>query len=106
VRLGSSRSSWYDLEKETIMIQLTPEQRQAVAGAESLVLLDPETKQSYVLVRKEVFDRIKGLLYDDSEWTSDEQLRLLAESGARAGWDAPEMDVYNNYEENRKKLCP
>jgi hypothetical protein len=88
------------------MIELTQEQRHALAGAESPVILDPETKQSYVLVRKEVFDRIKDLLYDDSAWTFDEQLRLLAESGARAGWDAPEMDVYENYDENRKKLCP
>ena len=87
------------------MIQLTQDQRHAIAGAESSVMLDPETNQSYVLVRKEVFDRIKGLLYDDSEWTTAEQLRLLADSGTRAGWDAPEMDVYDNYDENRKKLC-
>ena len=60
------------------MIELTQEQRHAIAGVESLVILDPETKQSYILVRKEVFDRIKGLLYDDSEWTSEEQQRLLA----------------------------
>jgi hypothetical protein len=88
------------------MIELTQEQRHAIAAAESPGTLDPETKQSYVLVRKEVFERIKGLLYDDSEWTFAEQLRLLAESGTRGGWDAPEMDVYDNYDENRKKLCP
>jgi hypothetical protein len=88
------------------MIELTKEQRHAIAGAESPVVLDPETRQSYVLVRKELFDRIKALLYDDSEWTSDEQVTLLAESGRQAGWDAPEMDVYDNYDENRKKLCP
>ena len=82
------------------MIELTQEQRHAIAGAESPVVLDPETKESYVLVRKEVFDRIKALLYDDSDWTSDEQLRLLAESGKRAGWDAPEMDVYDNLDIN------
>ena len=88
------------------MIELTQDHRRAIAAAESPVILDPETKQSYVLVRKEIIDRIEGLLYDDSEWPSDEQLRLLAESGTRAGWDAPEMDVYDNYDENRKKLCP
>jgi hypothetical protein len=87
------------------MIELTQEQRQAIAGTESPVVLDPESKQSYVLVRKEVFDRIKGLIRDDSDWTADEQMRLLAESGKRAGWDAPEMDVYDNYDENRKRQC-
>ena len=33
-------------------------------------------------------------------------LQLLAESGKRAGWDAPEMDAYDHYDENRRKLCP
>ena len=88
------------------MIELTQEQRQAIAGMESPVILELETKQSYVLLRKEVFDRIRGLLYDDSDWTPAEQSQLLAESGGRAGWDAAEMDVYDHYDENRKKLCP
>ena len=92
--------------KEIDMVELTQEQRHALAGTDSPVFVDPDTQQSYVLVRKEVFDRMKGLLYDDSEWTSDEQLRLLAESGRRAGWDAPDMDVYDHYDENRKNPCP
>ncbi len=88
------------------MIELTQEQRHVLAQEENPVVVDPDTRQSYVLVRKEIFDRIKHLLYDDSDWTAEEQLRLLADSGARAGWNSPEMDVYDNYDENRKKQCP
>ena len=53
-----------------------------------------------------MYERIKTLLYDDRDWTPEEQLALLAESGKRAGWDDPAMDVYDNYDENHKKLGP
>ncbi len=66
-----------------------------------LLGLDP----AYVLVRADVYERLHALLSED-DWTPDERLRLLAESGRRAGWDAPEMDDYDNYDESRKRLCP
>ncbi len=44
--------------------------------------------------------------FEEEELTPEEKLFLLAESGRRAGWDAPEMDDYDNYDEKRKKLCP
>lgn len=87
------------------MIELTQEQRRELEAAEPIAV-DPQTNTVYVLVRKDVYERIKGLLYEDGEWMPEEQLRLLAESGRRAGWDDPEMDVYDQYDENRKKLCP
>ena len=66
---------------------------------------DPDTRKEYVILSAEVYERLKNLLYEDSDWTPEEQLRLLAESGKRAGWDDPKMDVYDNYDENREKLC-
>jgi hypothetical protein len=101
--LATSRAACYDAEKETAMIELTEEQ--AFGDDENPIVIDPRTKKIYVLVRKDVFDRIKGLLYDDNDWTADEQLRLLAESGKRAGWDDPGMEEYDNYDEHRKKQC-
>jgi hypothetical protein len=87
------------------MLELTEEQHRIVENEENPTLIDPHSRAAYVLVRKEVFDRIKALLVDDGEWTAEEQLRLLVESGKKAGWDDPEMAVYDNYDENRKKLC-
>ena len=90
------------------MIELTEEQRHEVENLNggAVEVSDPLTKEEYILIRKETFERIKGMLIDSGKWTAQEQLRLLAESGKRAGWDAPEMDAYDNYDENRKKLCP
>jgi hypothetical protein len=88
------------------MIELTEEQWRAVqqGGESPSTIVDPVTQIRYVLLRKDVYDRLQELLDDD--WPPEERLRLLAESGRRAGWDEPEMDGYDNYDESRKKLCP
>jgi hypothetical protein len=89
------------------MIELTEQQRQVLhqTNGHEVHVCDPDTQKEYVLVSVEVYLRLKGLLQDDSDWTPEEQLQLLAESGKRAGWDDPAMDVYDQYQENRKKLC-
>lgn len=76
------------------MIELTEQQRQELNAPEP-VAIDLQTKEKYVLVREEVYERMKELLYDDSPWT-DEEMELLAwEAGAGAGWE--EMDEYDHY---------
>jgi hypothetical protein len=64
-------------EFKSMNIELTEEQIQAVASeGEAIVLIDPRTKQSYRLVREEVFQRIQSLLYDDAPWTQQESAIL------------------------------
>ena len=89
------------------MLELTPEQWRVVRDSNggAVRLTDPDTEQEYVLMRAETYQRLESLFSDDSDWTPEERLQLLAESGRRAGWDAPEMDAYNNYDESRKRLC-
>ena len=48
------------------MFELTDEQRQELYAAEPTAV-DPQTHEEYVLVRKEVYQKIKGLLDDDVE---------------------------------------
>jgi hypothetical protein len=81
------------------MIELSEEQRLAIMTEENPTVVDPSTQASYILVRKEVFDRIKGLLLGESD---ESELRLqLARSAAANGWDDPLMDAYDHYDENR-----
>jgi hypothetical protein len=88
------------------MIELTEQQHQQLSqtNGHEVRVCDPQTRKEYVLLSAEVYERLKRLLYDDSDWTPEEQLQLLAMSGKKAGWDDPEMDVYDNYDENRQKL--
>ena len=86
------------------MIELTEEQRQELSALEPIAI-DPSTKKTYVLVRTNVYDRIRGLLYDNGEWTDDELRLLLARSADANGWNESAMDDYDDYEAKRAKAC-
>lgn len=62
------------------MIELTQQQRRELNDPEPLVV-DPQTRETYVLIRKTVYDRLKELIYDDSPWTDEEMAHLAAEAG-------------------------
>jgi hypothetical protein len=49
-----------------------------------------------VLVRSDVFDRVRNILGDD--WTHDEMRMALARSSNENGWDEPGMEAYDDYD--------
>jgi hypothetical protein len=65
------------------MIELTHEQATAVEQGEALVLLNPATGEEFVLIRKEVYEKLRKLM-----------------APLNRGWDDPALDVYEQY---RKK---
>jgi hypothetical protein len=61
------------------MIELTKEQRLELTEPEP-VAIDPETRQTYVLVRQEVYERLRTLLDEDTVYTTADMLdRVMAE---------------------------
>ena len=80
----------------------TPEMRRALeeAGEQPLEITDPETQQRYFLVKADVFDRIR-LLFEGGPLSKEEQRFLLEQAGCRAGWDDPEMDIYEDFAPQR-----
>ncbi len=85
-------------------MKLTSDQTKAIEDGQAVPVAVNQT--DCVILRKDVFDRVQHLIYDDSDLTRDEMQHLLAKIGSQAGWDEPEMDAYDNYDEERKKLCP
>ncbi len=79
------------------MIAISEELKQAVQDSKhNLVrLVDPKTDAVYVVLPVEKFEAILKESYEDGSLTSEEQQWLLVQAGIRAGWDDPEMDVYN-----------
>ena len=67
------------------------------------MLTDPETEQEYVLLRADVYERLRRLVYDDTPPSDEEKRGQLAESGSRAGWDDPEMNVYDDYDRVKER---
>jgi hypothetical protein len=59
-------------------------------------LVDERTNAEYVLLRAEVYQRVRAL-FEEVPVTVSEQAALLRAAGTRAGWDDPEMDVYDNF---------
>jgi hypothetical protein len=68
------------------MIELTEDQVQALKAQSNspLRVLNPRTREVYVLVRQEIY----------------EQASLILDGANRRGWDNPDLDVYEEY---RKK---
>jgi hypothetical protein len=82
------------------MIELTAEQRLGL-NIDAPRVFDPQTRTTYVLVREEVYERLEALLVPD-RLTLPEQQAALQAAGLRAGWDDPEMDVYDREETEQR----
>lgn len=86
------------------MIALSKEIQEAVQKSEDnlIRLIDPETNVEYVVLPVETFERMRnGVYYDDGPITEEERRALLIQAGLRAGWDDPEMDIYNDLDPRR-----
>ena len=79
------------------MIELTVEQGQAV-GRQSEIpprALDPGTQTTYVLIREEIYNRVKALFAAEGNQFVNEMYPHAMEVFGKEGWDDPAMDVYN-----------
>ena len=74
------------------MIELSEEQRQALTDPEP-VAIDPQTKQVYVLVRKDLYDRLRALLDEDLP----DAAALVNEVMAEDDHDDPLLESYQKY---------
>jgi hypothetical protein len=76
------------------MIELTEQQRCELNQSEPLAI-DPQTKQTYVLVRKEVYERMRALLDDDTVYTTAEMLdEVMTEDDANDPYLAEYQQKY------------
>jgi hypothetical protein len=82
--------------KEAAVIELTLEQHEALVANNggSVRARDPVTRDEFVIVRAEIYDRIKLLIADNQSW-AESAYSAATEVFARDGWDDPRMDVYD-----------
>jgi len=80
------------------MIELTPEQAQALETSQATPprILNPRTRETFVLLSVEEYQRLTEGDYDDSPWTSEEMEALAWEAGRMLGWE--EMSEYDEEE--------
>jgi len=99
--MGGPARRLYDAGTEAAMIELTDQQLQALenAGVASPRLVNPRTNETFVLIRLDEYERLKGDEYDDSPWTREELQALAWEAGKGVGWEG--MDEYDDAPEPR-----
>jgi hypothetical protein len=76
------------------MTTITPEIRQAIelAGEQPVQLADPETNSVYIIVRAEVYERMRALCDD---FDIRDAYPLMDQVAAHQGWDDPSMEMYD-----------
>jgi len=81
--------------KEAAMIELTDQQVQALENSEATPprLVNPWTKETFVLLRVDEYERLTEE-YDDSPWTREELQALAWDAGQHLGWE--DMDEYDD----------
>jgi hypothetical protein len=81
-------------------ISLTPEQKSALEQGQPIHVFVQDTKTDCVLIRSDVYDLVRSMVYNDGPLSEEENLAAIRYAGQRAGWDDPDLDVYEEY---RKK---
>ena len=77
------------------MIELTEPLRAAVEEhrGEPVRVVNPRTNEQYVLLRAEIYEKMKSL-FADGPLSDAERSAIIAGAWKRAGWDDPAMDEY------------
>lgn len=65
---------------------------------------DDQTHLKYVVIPAETFQKVQALFDDDGDFDPSEAYPLLDQTfGGPEGWDAPGMEVYDDYDAHRPK---
>lgn len=80
-------------------MQITQEQLDQAKGGQPVTISGNGLQ--FVLLRQDVYDRVKRVLYDDSDISDEEAARLAWEAGRSIGWETPEMAEYDDYDRHR-----
>ncbi len=77
-------------------LELTDQQQQAVDAEPTPRVVDPRSGAAYVLMRAELFERLRGLL--DEDFHPRDAYPAIDRAFAE-DWSDPKMDDYDRYDE-------
>jgi hypothetical protein len=81
------------------MIELTEQQQQSLVSGqdEPIELIDPRTKQTYVLLPTKVFERVQNILEDEEETAGIDVGALIADAMREDDENDPLLESYQIY---------
>jgi hypothetical protein len=84
--LPSETRVGYDAPEETVMIELTEQQQRELAEAGwPPRVLNPRTQETFVLLRAEMFERVRAILEEEDEIATVEEMYPLVSEALNAG---------------------
>src|ERR1700751_4629230 len=93
--------------KEAAMIELTDQQLKALETPDVTPprVVNPRTKETFVLLRIDEYERLKDEEYDDSPWTREELEALAWEAAGRTGGggEFAERTGWEEYDDTSEK---
>ena len=71
------------------MIELTEQQVHALKASDAVPLriVNPSTRETFILLRVDEYERLKEGGYDDSPWTREELQALAWRAGEDSDWE-------------------
>ena len=79
------------------MTTITAEIKQAIQATGHARVEDPETHETYVVLKADVYDHIRSLIEPDAR----DAYPLAQKAFGADGWDDPIMDEYNTLDPRR-----
>jgi hypothetical protein len=64
-------------------------------------VVDAASQKLYFIISAEQLETVRAVM-ECGEFQPAELYPLIAKSAAAAGWDLPDMDEYDNYDEHRR----
>ena len=85
-------------------LKLTDEMRAALhSGSNQPVTVeDEQTHRQYVLLPWEVYERARSV-FEEPEFATEDAYAAQSAAAGAAGWDDPEMDIYDKYDEIQRQ---
>jgi hypothetical protein len=90
-------------EVPPMVLKLSDEIRSALEQQPDspLTLEDERTRAAYVVIPAQLFERVRGLLYDDDPFEITETYAAQSAVAGATGWDAPGMEMYDDFDRHR-----
>lgn len=82
-------------------MKLTKSEKLAITKGEAIRTM--EGGVTIVIVRADVYEKSRKVFYTDEPLTEEEQLLALQQTGERAGWNDPEMNVYDELDPKKRQ---
>jgi hypothetical protein len=78
------------------MTPITSEIRQLIeqAGDQPVLLEDPQTRQTYILLRADLYDRMQAVVTDEDRHSAEAAFSGIQE--VFEDWSDPAMDIYDS----------